>query len=94
MTSEKQSADISDAVSSTFGLPEESADTGTVPVLGEIHINTPSLRLDASAVVKTTAGEGRAGRALYRLVLAILFLLLGLLMEARRNGVPASLGMP
>lgn len=94
MTSEKQSAAISDADSSTFGLPEESADTETVPVLGEIHINTPSLRLNASAVVDTTKRDGREGRGLYRLVLTILLLLLGLLMEARRNGVSASLGMP
>lgn len=94
MTSENQSAAISDADSSTFGLPEESADTETVPVLSEIHINTPSFDLKGSLVVDTTKREQMEGRGLYRLVLTILVLLLGLLMEARRNGVSASLPMP
>lgn len=94
MTGKEQSAAISDADSSTFGLPEESADTETVPILGEFHINTPSLDLKGSVVVDTTKREQMEGRGLYRLVLTILFLLLGLLMEARRNGVSASLGMP
>lgn len=84
MTNEKQSAASSVADSSTFGHPEESSDTETVPVLREIRINTPSLALDASVVVDTTTGEKMEGRGLYRLALAILLLVLGLLMDARR----------
>jgi len=83
MTAEQSSASP-EAVSSTFGHPEESEDIGTVPVLREIRINTPSLRLDASAVVDTTAGDEVKGRALYRLAFAILLLAIGLLLDARR----------
>lgn len=91
MTRDSRSAVSSEADSSTFGHPEESADTESVTVLREIHINTPSLRLDASAVVDTTAEDGRAGRALYRLLLAVLLLASGLLMDARRIGDAAAL---
>jgi len=72
------------ADSSTFGHPEESADTDDAPVLGEIHISTPSLRLNASRVVDTTKEEQMEGRGLYRLLFAILLLVLGLLLDARR----------
>jgi len=83
-----------DADFSTFGHPGGVSDTEAGPVLGEIHINTPSLRLDASAVLDSTARDGRAGRVLYRLLLGILLLALAVLTDARRIGDAAALMLP
>lgn len=94
MTRDIQSAASPDADSSTFGHPEESSDAESGPVLGEIRINTPSLRLNAQAVVDTTAGDGRQGRPLYRLLLVVLLLASGILSDARRLEVAASLLSP
>ena len=87
----EQSSASPDADSSTFGHSEESEDTESDTVLRQIRINTPSLRLDASAVVDTTTGERVEGRGLYRLVIGILLLALGLLLDARRFGDAAAL---
>lgn len=82
------------ADSSTFGHPEESEDTDDVPVLCESRINTPSLDEVVSVVVGTTKMERVEGRALYRLAIAILLLVLGLLLDARRMVDAAALLMP
>lgn len=91
MTSAEQSSASPVADSSTFGHPEEFEDTDPDPILRQIRINTPSLALDASVVVDTTTEERTQGRALYRLVFAILLLILGLLLDARRLVDAASL---
>ena len=86
-----QSSASPEADSSTFGHPEESEDTGSVPVLCETHRNTPSLDKLVSVVVDTTKREQMEGRALYRLAFAILLLIIGLLLDARRLVDAASL---
>jgi len=93
MTRDTQSPASPVADSSTFGHPEESADTETVPVLCESRRNTPVLDELLSVVVDTTTEDGRAGRPLYRLVLVILLLASGLLLDARRLGDAAALLM-
>ena len=72
------------ADSSTFGHPEESSDTEFEPVLCKNHKEAPSLDSLVSVVVDTTKRERMEGRALYRLAFAILLLVLGLLLDARR----------
>lgn len=91
MTTADKSSASSVADSSTFGHPEESEDTGSDTVLRQIRINTPSLDFDATVVVGTTTREKVEGRGLYRLVLGILLLALGLLLDARRIGDAAAL---
>jgi hypothetical protein len=91
MTRDTQSAASPDADSSSLRASGGVTDPDDGPVLSEIHINTPSLRLDASAVVDTTAMNERAGRYLQRLVFAILLLASGLLLDARRVGDAAAL---
>jgi len=83
MTPEQSSAS-SVADSSTFGHPEESEDTDTVSVLCENQINAPSTLEVVSVVVDTTMMERMEERGLYRLAFAILLLVLGLLLDARR----------
>lgn len=94
MTRDFQSEASSVADSSTFGHPEESSDTESVPVLCEIHRNAPSLDKLVSVVVDTTTEDGRQGRPLYRLLLVVLLLASGLLLDARRLEIAASLLLP
>ena len=79
------------ADSSTFGHPEESEDTESVPVLCENDENRVSRQFVASVVVDTTTEMEEAGRALYRLVFGILMVILALLLDARRVGDAAAL---
>lgn len=80
-----------DADSSTFGHPEESEDPVLDTVLRQIRINTPSLDLDASVVLAKSDEKQMEGRGLYRLAFAILLLVIGLLLDARRIVDAASL---
>lgn len=91
MMTAEQSEASPDADSSTFGLPGGASDTESDMVLREIHINTPSLRLDASVGVGTPTGEKVEGRGLYRLALVVLLLALAILTDSRRLVEAASL---
>ena len=80
-----------DADSSTFGHPEESEDPDVDTVLCQNHRNTPSLDEVVSVVLAKGDGKQMEGRGLYRLAFAILLLVLGLLLDARRIVDAASL---
>jgi len=90
MTTADQSKALSEADSSTFGHPEGSSDTEPVPILGETDRNSPSLDLMLSVVESSMREDGREGRVLYRLLLTILLLVVGILLDARRIGDAAS----
>ena len=80
-----------DADSSTFGHPEGVVDTEPSPVLGKTHRNAPSLDEVLSVVLAEGEGKQMEGRGLYRVVFAILLVVLGLLLDARRLGDAAAL---
>lgn len=79
-----ESSASSDADSSTFGHPEESEDSVSVPVLCENHGNAPLFEKMVSVVVDTTEDKEERSRPPYRLVFGILLLIIGLLLDARR----------
>ena len=94
MTKDSQSAASSVAEFSTFGHPEESSGTEPVPLLCENHEKAPFVEKMLSVVVDTTEDKTTRSSPLYRLVLVILLLASGLLMDARRLEVAASLLLP
>ena len=94
MTREYRSAASPVADSSTFGHPEESLDTVSVPVLCENHEKALLVEKLASVVVDTTEDKTTRSSPLYRLVLVVLLLASGLLMDARRLEFAASLLLP
>ena len=94
MTTADESEASPDAVSSTFGLPGGASDTEVGPVLCENDINAPSLDANLSLTLRGGKPLKMEGRGVYRLVFAILALLLALLTEARRGGFDGAFGLP
>jgi hypothetical protein len=84
MTSAEQSEASPDADSSTFGLPGGVSDTGPDIVLCKTHRNSPSCPSSTEPLPEGGKPPKMEGRGVYRLLLVVLVLVVGILTDSRR----------